>query len=343
MSGDNLLKARVLVIEDEATQRRLARGHLESLDCDVITAVNGKEGLDILEKNSDIRIVITDLAMPEMDGFQVTEAIRRTEKRYTYIMILTTQDDKQSLTQGLSLGADDFVSKPIVKQELALRLKSAIRLLRLEDHDRLVSTLAELAAVRSGEQDSHLKRIKEYCYLIASDLRKNHPELEISKQAVEDIADISVLHDIGKICIPDGLLHKRGKYSPKEYEIIKDHTVTGAKILKDLAIEAASPFLNLGYEIAMFHHEKWDGSGYPTGIQEGEIPLAARIVAFADAYDAILSRRSYKDPLSPSHAEKIISAEKGKHFDPLIVEAYLRNTEAFSEIHKKYPEPKLGW
>lgn len=343
MSSAKKIQQKVLIIEDEATQRKILEQHLKKLDYEVLVAINGKDGIEQWEKAEGVRLVLTDLEMPDAGGFEVVKHIRNHETAHTYIMILTTKTDKESLVQGLSLQVDDFVGKPIIKEELDLRLKSAIRLLRLEDHDKLVVTLSELAAIRSGEPDTHLKRVKEYCRILAGDICENHPEAELSKQNVEDIANISVLHDIGKICIPDGLLHKRGRYTSKEYEIIKEHTTSGADILKDLYQETASSFLHIGYEIVLGHHERWDGSGYPKGLQGEEIPLPARIVSFADTYDAILSRRPYKDPLPLSTAATVIIEESGKQFDPMVVEAFKRNQKAFEEVYRKFPQPSGQW
>ena len=336
-------KTPVLIIEDEDTQRRLLQEHLELLDFSVESAENGEEGLEILHKNPDIRIVITDLKMPVMDGFEVLKITRETELRHTYIMVLTSMDDKKSLLKGLSLGADDYVSKPVIKEELKLRLQAAIRLLRLEDHNKLVYRLAEIMARRSGELALHLKKTKLYCWTLANDLHLHHPELGLSRQDVEDIANISIMHDIGKISIPAALLQKRGRYSPKEYELIKEHPIVGAKILEELHGETGSTFLKFGHELILGHHEKWDGSGYPNGLKGEEIPLAARIMAFADAYDAVCSPRHYKDPLSPEHAESKLVAEKGKHFDPLIIEAFVRTKDVFANIHETYPDPDRYW
>ena len=334
----------VLVIEDEATQRNLLRGKLQSLGFQVITAENGQTGLEIWAENMRaIRIVISDLEMPLADGFDVIKTIRTQEELYTYIMIQTTVDDKNSLINALRYGADDFITKPIITEELELRLQGALRLLRLQDQYELVGALAELASERGGETGTHLKRTKEYCRIMAEDLRQHHPEFNITEHLIEDIANISVLHDIGKNGIPDGLLNKKGRYTPKEYEIVKDHTLIGGNILMKLHQQTASPFLLLGHEIAVAHHEKWDGSGYPLGLKGEKIPLAARIVAFIDVYDALLSKRPYKDPLSLSHAEVYIKAEKGKHFDPDIVESYERVREQFIAIHNSIQETETDW
>lgn len=328
----------VLIIEDEQTQRHLLREYLEKLKFHVLEEEHGESGLGVWSGNHDIRIVITDLEMPGTDGYDVIRAIRKEIARETYIMVLTIHDNKKTLVKALSLGADDFLSKPVDYNELALRMAAAKRHLRLKDQNKLVSKMAQLAAARSGETESHLKRTSEYCRILADDIRRNKPERGLTKDTVEDIAHISVLHDIGKINIPDGLLNKRGRYTPKEYEIIKEHTVSGASFLKKLHEETGSVLLLLGYEMAIGHHERWDGGGYPQGLKGEKIPLSARIMAFADTYDALLSRRPYKDPLPAKHAVAVLAAEKGKQFDPLIVEAFERTRDTFLDIHNSYPD-----
>ena len=338
------VKPTILVIEDETTQRELLKRKLEKRGFNVFTENNGQDGIATWANNMmDIRIVITDLEMPGGNGIELIKSIRKQEKIYTYIMVLTISDDKDALVTALSNGADDFVTKPITTPELTLRLQGARRRLRLQDHNCLVSGLAELAAVRGGESKAHLQRTKKYCVTLASDLMKDRDDQDLVKQLVEDIANICMLHDIGKNGIPDALLMKRGKYTPKEHEIVKDHTVIGGKILLDLHQQTGSHYLLLGHEIAMSHHEKWDGSGYPRGLKGTEIPLAARIMCFADVFDSLLSRKPYKDPMPLSFVEEYITSEKGKTFDPDIVESYKRNRHIFKEIHETITESEEPW
>lgn len=338
------IKPTVLIIEDDTAERNLLQKSLEIQGCYVIAAENGQAGLEVwAEKMRAIRIVITDLAMPLVDGLEVIKTIRAQEESYTFVMALATAEDDESLRQGIQHGADDFIGKPIVPEQLGLRLQGALRMLRLHDQYDLLLGLAELAAERGGETAGHLQRTRKCCRLLADDMRRHNPSLGLTEQLVEDIANLSVLHDIGQNGLPDGLLNKRGKYTPKEYEIIKDHTVIGGNILNRLYQRTGSIFLLLGYEIAMTHHEKWDGSGYPQRLKGEEIPLAGRIMAFADVYDVLLSKRSYKDPLSLSHAEFYIRDEKGKHFDPLVVESYERNRDKFAEIHDSTQDVDQVW
>ncbi|WP_163338241.1 HD domain-containing phosphohydrolase [Desulfopila sp. IMCC35008] len=334
-------KPTALIVEDEETQLLMLLSKLEKLGFNVLAGKNGQDGLELWADHIDqIRIVITDINMPLVDGFEVIKTIRAQERYYTYIMVLTVREDKDSVIRALENGADDYVTKPIIQEELALRLNGARQTLRLQDHHDLVSALAELASERSGESGVHLRRTKEYCRIIATDLLKHNKTHVITEQVAEDIANISVLHDIGKQGIPDGLLNKRGRYTPKEFEIIKDHTTIGGELLMKLYRKTGSSFLLLGHEVAMFHHERWDGNGYPVGLQGDGIPLSARIMCFADVFDALLSKRPYKDPMSIAHTESYLKEEKGKHFDPMIVECYERNRDKFLQVHESIKDKR---
>lgn len=344
MPDSVLLRPAVLLIKNDSVQRGLLKKAIEDLGFYVLEAENGQVGLGLWSENiKAVRIVITALDMPVADGVEVIKTIRREERQYTYVMVLATDGSKDALMDCLSCGADDFVNKPIVNGELKLRLQGAMRQLRLEDHCRLVGGFAELAAERAGETGAHLQRTKQYCALLAEDLRVHNPELGLTKQMVEDIANLSVLHDIGKDLLPDELLSKRGRCSAEEYEVIKEHTVIGGNILKELYQQTGSVYLLLGHDIAIAHHERWDGSGYPAGLKGEEIPLAGRIMAFADVFDALLSRRPYKDPFSLSYAEVYMREEKAKHFDPMIVESYDRVKDEIIAVHNSIQESNSNW
>ena len=327
-------RPKVLLLEDEPTQRHLLTRQIERQGYHVIAAENGRIGIALWQENPEVRIVVTDLLMPDIDGFAVVEHIRQNEAHYTYILVLTAMDDHNALLQALSLGADDYVCKPILKEELALRLQGGARLLRLEGLDDLVFALAEMSAYRSGETGSHLKRVREYCFLLADDLRIHHPELGLTKSLVSDIASVSVLHDIGKVGIPDYVLHKPGRLTKEEFKLMQTHTTISGKILMDLYRKNGSNYLLLGCEIAIAHHEKWDGSGYPYGLIADEIPVSARVMALADVFDALTSRRCYKDAFSCKKAKDIITQEMANQFDPMLLASFLRIADKMEDVLK---------
>jgi len=326
-------------MEDEPTQRMVVSSQLEKSGFTVFEASNGSEGIDKWRDHPDIRVVITDLVMPVMDGFDVIQTIRREETRYTYIIVLSGLEDRTSLVKALEYGADDYLTKPVYPDELNLRLKNAGRLIRLEGLDDLVFGMAELTGYRSGETGLHLRRVQEYCQILAEHLLAQQPELNLSRAMVKDIVTASPLHDIGKVSIPDSILHKPGRLTPEEFEKIKPHSTIGGKLLWNLFQKNKSNFLKLAHDITLCHHEKWDGSGYPGALRGKEIPLAARIVALADVYDALTSERCYKNPLSPEEAKSIIRAENGKHFDPVMVESFLACEKKWVEVQDKLRDP----
>lgn len=330
--------AKILLVEDEMTQRRLLRAQLEKQGYEVLEAEDGEEGVRLCLDNPDIRLVITDLMMPVMDGFGLIEAIRKREMQYTYIIVLTALDDKKSIVRALSLGADDYLSKPVFQDELHLRLAGGKRLLKLEGHEELIFSLTKLAACRSGETGAHLHRVREYCWILGMDLKANNPELGLSRSTVEEIAKVSPLHDIGKVGIPDSILHKPGRLTPQEFGLMKTHAELGGKLLKEVYDQTGSFYLHLAYEIATHHHERWDGRGYPAGLAGAATPLPARMMALADVFDALVSRRSYKEPFPYGEAKKIILEGKGSQFDPLLVEAFLRTEAQWLAVIDKYSE-----
>lgn len=329
---------RVLVTDDDMAQRLLLRRSLEEEGYDVVEAENGTEALARISEDTDIRLLLTDLAMPQMDGYDLINAVRRQELRHTYIIVLTSFDDRESLLKALELGADDYLTKPVFPDELKLRLKSGIRLIRLESQEALVFSMAKLAEYRSNETGYHLERVYHYTRILSRDIAKNHPEYQISLSLADEIARVSPLHDIGKVSIPDTILHKPGKLTEDEFEIMKTHTNIGGKFLEEIHKSTGSPYLYLAYEMAMYHHERWNGKFSYHGKAGEEIPVPARIMALADVYDALTSRRSYKDAFPHEVSKSMIVHERGKHFDPVIVDSFLRQEDAWLAVKLRYPE-----
>ncbi len=328
----------ILVVDDDEQQRLLLQMLLEREGYQVFRAADGKDALEIFEVNPEIRLVITDLEMPRMNGFELVRAIRKHQIRYAYIIVLTSVGDKQSLLKALSEGADDFLTKPAMEEELHLRIANGMRLLRQQSQDELILALAKLAEYRSDETGCHLERVQLYTKILAMDLADNCPELNITYIMAEEIAKVSPLHDIGKVAIPDYILHKPGKLTEEEFEIMKRHAMLGGSILEEIYLKTQSPYLQLAYEIAAYHHEKYDGTGYPSQLSGDDIPLGARIMALADVYDALASKRCYKSDMSHGVARDIIVKESGGHFDPKVVDAFLRQEDVWLTVHDKFQD-----
>lgn len=327
---------KVLVVEDERTQRRLMRSQLEKEGYQVIEAEDGKQGLQAFLDDPEIRLVLTDLIMPEMDGFQLIQALRENESRYTFIIVLTSQNDKASLVKALSLGADDYLTKPVFQDELSLRLIGGRRMIRIEGQDEIIMAMVKMAGARSGETGSHLDRVRAYTRILAYDLAQTRPELRLTPSRAEDIARVSPLHDIGKVAIADNVLHKPGRLTGDEMDRMKCHTVIGGELLQEIYDRTGSTYLQLACEVATYHHERWDGSGYPEGLAGDAIPLSARIVALADVFDALTAERCYKDAFAYAKAKDIVITEYGHHFDPMVVDAYLRHETEWLAVLAQY-------
>lgn len=324
---------KVLVAEDESTQRRLLRAKLEREGYEVIEATDGLQALGIYLDDHAIRLVITDLNMPKMDGFQLIRALRENESRYTYIIVLTSMEDRDSLVKALDLGADDYLRKPVFQKELTLRLAGGRRLISIEGQDEVIMAMVKMAGARSGETGSHLDRVRAYSSILANDLVESNPHLQLKRNRAEDIARVSPLHDIGKVAIADEILNKPGSLTVEEMELMKTHAVIGGDLLLEMQERVgASTYLQLAYEVATYHHERWDGGGYPAGLQGDDIPLAARIVTLADVFDALTIERCYKDAFSYETAKAIVIEASGRHFDPIVVEAYLRHEQEWRNI-----------
>jgi putative two-component system response regulator len=329
---------KVLLVDDDPAQRMLLRMSLEQDDYTILECANGKEAIELCEENVDLRMVITDLDMPEMDGFELIQALRLDEVRYRYLIVLTSAGDQRSVVKALTMGADDFLSKPAMPEELKLRTSSGFRLLQLEGTEELIFAMAKLAEYRSEETGCHLERVKHYTRLLARDLAVNCPELKISRPIAEEIARVSPLHDIGKVAIPDALLHKPGRLTAAEYDEIKTHTTIGGQLLLDIYKKTGSHSIRAAYEITTFHHEHYNGNGYPRGLKGDRIPVSARIMALADIYDALTSERSYKKALSHAEAKSLILVERGKQLDPRVIDAFLRQETIWKTVRRRFTD-----
>jgi putative two-component system response regulator len=330
----------VLVVDDDPFCREMLRSVLEALGYHVEVACDGKEALDMVYRG-DFRIVLSDWQMPEMSGVELCTRIRnRHLGGYVYFILLTCLNRRENLVAGLHAGADDFINKPFDPEELKVRLRAAERIISLEGRDLLIFSLAKLAEMRDPETGAHLERMREYARTIAQELSKT-PKYEnvIDADYVRTIFMTSPLHDIGKVGIPDRVLLKPGKLTPEEFEVMKLHVQIGAATL-DAAIQnnSSAEYLRFGQEIILSHHEKFDGTGYPFGLAGEQIPLSGRIVALADVYDALTTKRVYKDAFPHEKARSIIIEGSGAHFDPDVVEAFLKCEQEFIRIKEQLDE-----
>ena len=334
-------KSIILVVDDEKLNRRLLEALLLPLGYEVILAVDGQEAL---EKVNDTPpdVILLDIMMPGFDGFDVAKKLKADEKtRIIPIIMVTSLNDIESRVRALEAGADDFLSKPVDKSELLARVRSSLQVKAYHDHmlnyqneletevekrtEELrqafetiktasldtIHRLSRASEYKDEDTGAHIKRMSSYAAAIAR-------QMGLGEDEVEAILYAAPMHDAGKIGIPDNVLLKPGKLDPAEWEIMKQHTTIGGKILSG----SDSEFIKLAEVIALTHHEKWDGSGYPLGLKGSAIPLAGRITAIADVFDALMSKRPYKEPFSLEKSFAIIQEGKGSHFDPEVVEAF---------------------
>ncbi|MBN1537417.1 MAG: response regulator [Anaerolineales bacterium] len=330
----------ILVADDDEVALTIAEKILVNDGQKVLLANDGREALDIIRKN-EIQIVISDWNMPNMDGIQLCRSLRSNSPiGYIYFIIVTVRNSKQDMLEGLNAGADDFITKPFEPAELLFRIRTAERILALETTSVTLFSLAKLAESKDTDTGKHLERIRLYARLLASQLIQM-PEFNdsVPSNYPELLFQTSPLHDIGKVGIPDYVLLKPGSLNDNEWMIMKQHSQIGADTLQAaLDKYPGAEFLRIARDIALSHHERWDGSGYPNGLEGTEIPLSARIVALADVYDALTMKRVYKTAMSGEVAHGIITDLAGKQFDPLVVQAFLAVEPQFIAIKQEYQD-----
>ncbi len=326
----------VLVVDDNPIAVDMLENTLRRAGYEVLTASNGRAALEILDRGT-CQMVITDWEMPEMTGLELCRRIRCLGSlHYIYGILLTARRDASDSIEGMTAGADDYVVKPFQPSELVLRVRAAERLLALETRELLIFTLAKLAESRDSDTGAHLERVRTYSRIVAEYL-SHLPKYreQINAEFVRLIYLTSPLHDIGKVAVPDQVLLKPGPLTEDEFAVMRTHTTRGAETL-DAALRQypSARFLRMARDIAASHHEWFDGSGYPRGLAGTDIPLAGRIVALADTYDALTSKRVYKEAYSHEKARTTVIKDRGSHFDPDVVDAFLANEASFVAVQQ---------
>jgi len=328
---EQLTKLPVLVVEDEFISGELLKEVLTQFGYDVTLVENGYEAIEEL-RSGRFRLVVSDWEMPEFDGIDLCRFIRKRQSNgYVYVILLTSRCGTRNIVQGLDAGADDFLSKPFQPDELRVRLRTAERILALESRDLLIFSLAKIAESRDSDTGAHLERIRQYSRMLTEYLATTDKYRDVvDGEFIQMIFLTSPLHDIGKVGLSDGILKNPNKLTREEFLEMQQHTILGGETLD--AVRSMRPdeaFLRMASDIAWGHHEKYDGTGYPRGVSGEDIPLSARIVALADVYDALTSKRVYKPAFSHEKSRAIIIEGSGKHFDPDIVDAFLALEQDF--------------
>jgi len=331
---------KILIVDDELVSRKKMDLLVRSLGHETLVANDGMEAWEIWKRERP-RMVITDWMMPRMDGLELCRKIREAEgSQYIYLIMVTSREEINDLVMGMDAGADDFITKPFIKEELAVRIRAGQRISGFETRDIVIFSLARLVESRDLETGHHLERIRHYSKTLALSISGSYSRMEeIDGLFLDNIFLTSPLHDIGKVGIPDYILLKPGRLDDREFEVMKRHSEIGFDTLNE-ALEKypKADYLRMSAEIARSHHEKFDGTGYPDGLKGEEIPISARIVALADVYDALVSKRVYKHAYQHDVARSIIENEKGSHFDPMVVRAFLESEKEFIQIFEQFSD-----
>jgi putative two-component system response regulator len=364
METDKTEKRIVLIVDD--TPNNLAvLGELLMPHYKVRIANSGPKALLSAASEPRPDLILLDIMMPGMDGYEVIQHLKDNPETCDIpVVFITALEDSEDEARGLDLGAVDYIHKPIRPAILLARVRGQIEIKEARDmlrdknswletevkrrirqyqkvQDISMRALASLDEVRDKETGNHILRTQHYVRVLAQELanQPNYADI-LTLDVIDTYTKAAPLHDLGKVGIPDYVLLKPGKLTPEEWEIMKTHAQIGAdaiwRAIKDEEDTEAIDFLCVAMEIAANHHEKWDGTGYPKGLAADRIPLAARLMALADAFDALITRRVYKPPISIEAAHNIINNSSGTHFDPDIVAAFNRRIDDFRVIAARY-------
>lgn len=362
-------RPKILIVDDslnniEVLSNILGKGYSTRF------ASDGSEALALIGLDAP-DLILLDVVMPGIDGFEVCKQLKANlATRDIPVIFLTSLDSAVDEECGLSLGAEDFIHKPASAPVVLARVRNHLALAttrrELKQHnDNLEQLVAErteelfrkdrqliaaqssiiaafcaLAEVRDNETGNHIRRTQRYVQLLAERLRTN-ARYSLTDGDIELLFKSAPLHDIGKVAIPDAILLKPGKLSPDEWTIMKTHCAEGRSAILSAARDFGDSdwsFLNYAVEIAYCHHERWDGAGYPQGLSGEQIPLSARLMAVADVYDALISKRVYKEAYPHEEAVRLIAKGRGTHFDPDVTDAFLAIAEAFDETAQRYKD-----
>ena len=330
-------KSQILLVDDSAMNRMILKEILGG-DYRILEAENGQECLEKLQTEAEnIALVLLDINMPVMDGFEVLKAMNANHTIEDIPVIMISSDDSDAaIRRSYELGANDYVNRPFDARIVYRRVTNTIKLYakqrrlvqmvsdqiraRENNTDMLVGVLSHIVEFRNGESGAHVRHIRIITELLLHRLLEISSQYPITAEQQDNIPLASALHDIGKIGIDETILNKPGKLTPEEFEVVKTHSMLGAEMLHQLDNFNEQPLLQTAYEITRWHHERWDGRGYPDGLKGDEIPISAQLVALADVYDALTSERCYKKAFSHEKAVQMILNGECGAFNPLLLQ-----------------------
>jgi len=352
LSENDILKAKILIVDDEESSVKLVEDIFRKAGYNNITTTRDSRKAIDLYKELDPDLLVLDLVMPHMDGFQIMNQLKEINPdSYLPIVILTNESDQDVRFKALESGAKDFLNKPYDRVEVLIRFRNLIEVRMLqnqvqnqnrlleekvnlrtrelnETQQDVIHRLARAIEYRDSETGLHIIRMSHYTAFLAKKAGLNKDDCEL-------ILTASPLHDIGKIGIPDSILQKPGRLSDEEWEIMKTHTTIGAELLSG----SNSKFMRMAREIAISHHEKWDGTGYPYGLKGEEIPLVGRICGITDVFDALMTIRPYKVAWPVDKTMDEIKQGRGNHFDPHLVDCFIEILPDIRKVRDKYIDP----
>ncbi|EGK70508.1 Response regulator receiver modulated metal dependent phosphohydrolase [Methyloversatilis universalis FAM5] len=356
-----------MLLVDDTPENLTVLGEILMPHYRVRVASSGQRALTAVVSDPRPDLVLLDVMMPEMDGYEVIRRLRQNPAtRELPVIFVTALDSTEDEAHGLELGAVDYITKPVRPAIVLARVRGQLELKEARDRmrdqnlwleseiarrmrqnqvvqDVSMRALASLAEARDDETGNHILRTQSYVNVLARALAALPRYADtLTPARIETYTKAAPLHDIGKVAIPDHILHKPGKHTPDEWEIMKTHAQQGAdaiwRAISDQDEREALDFLYIAMDIARCHHEKWDGSGYPEGLAGEAIPLPARLMALADVFDALISKRVYKPAFPIEKAADIIVQGRGQHFDPDVVDAFIANIDEFAAIAARYAD-----
>ncbi|SIO29104.1 HD-GYP domain-containing protein [Fibrobacter sp. UWB11] len=330
-------RAKILIVDDDA-MNRVVLSDLLSDEYDIIEAKGGDEAIEILEKMAkEITLVLLDMVMPGRDGLEVLQVMNEKDWiKGTPVVMISAETSSPHVEKAFALGVTDFIYRPFDQMVVQNRVRNTIGLYvkqmqlselvtdniyeRTRNSDMLISILSHIVEFRNGESGQHVLHIKKITEILLRALLARTSEYNFTEDEIDSIATASSMHDIGKITIPDEILNKPGKLTKEEFDIMKQHSMNGAKMLDAIQFFKKEPLMKFAYDICRWHHERWDGRGYPDGLKGNDIPISAQVVSIADVYDALTSERCYKKAFTHEKALEMIRNNECGVFNPLLLE-----------------------
>ena len=332
-------KDKTILIVDDIEINRMILAEIFNDEYEIVEACDGAQAIEIINSDLMISAVLLDVLMPGINGLDVLREMNKNGKiKNIPVFLITAADSQEMLLEGYNLGAIDVITKPFMTHFLKCRINNVIELYRhrneLEDivarqvkrlnriNQSMIETLAAVIEFRDCESGEHVKRICGLTRIIMQEVSDLYPEYHLSEQEIDKIVTSSVLHDVGKISIPDNILNKPGRLTKEEFEIMKQHTVKGCEILQNIPDIVDEGIYNYSYDICRHHHERWDGRGYPDGLSGDDISIWSQVVSVADVYDALTSERVYKKAYSHDTAVNMIFNGECGAFNPKVLQAF---------------------